>query len=92
MTDLVTDAAINAALKVRWQTGMDWLHGKDETPDTALRNQLDAAAPLIAAEALRQAADQAEDNYYNANGYVDNDASEVCVDIRRMADELERGK
>lgn len=91
MADLVTDAAIDAVM--RWLP--NFITYTDEGLERArytTRRNLEAAAPFIAAEALRQAADQAEDNYYNANGYVDNDASEVCVDIRRMADELERGK
>ena len=79
MKDLVTDAAIDAASGYT-----DWQYQQQQV--------LEAAAPFIAAEALRQAADQAEDNYFIAYGYVDNDANEVCVDIRRMADELEGEK
>jgi len=59
VTDLVPQAAIDAAMRARWQTGVRWLtQGTDDTPDTSLRNQLEAAAPHII-EAARPAIEAA---------------------------------
>ena len=76
MTDLVTDAAEIAAAHV-----MDDPH----QIEIALR----AAAPYIAAEALRDAAQQVYDRFCT---HTSTDAQAIVYMIARMADELEAGE
>ena len=57
MDKLVTDEAINAAMRARWLTGAYMVRQSTSySSETFLRNQLEAAAPFIAAEAFRRVA------------------------------------
>jgi len=79
MADLVTAAAIDA------------LCGSVNDGDRhELEAGLNAAAKLIAAEALRQAAQRARAEFFDEYGYPDDaDAALTVVTLNRMADELE---
>jgi len=55
MTDLVTEAAIEAALKA-WHGGLE--HYRDE-----VKARLDLVAPRIAAQALREAREEIDKRY-----------------------------
>ena len=74
MTDLITDAMVESAAKTRWDysredagdmTEWEMRHPAFREHDTeAMRAALEAAAPLIAALALRVAADEVRNYVY----------------------------
>ncbi len=89
MTDLVTDAAIDAVM--RWLP--NFITYTDEGLERArytTRRNLEAAAPFIAAEALRQAADQLGkfEKESSRDGYVVAVSTAVSY-LSGKADELE---
>lgn len=87
MTDLVTDAAIDAAIRT---TLLDEMGGAYADNGEYVEAILNAAAPLIAAEALRQEILRAEGDFYETWGYVDESADSVLEGLRQRVEELER--
>ncbi len=86
MTDLVTVAALKAAMAERWRTGAQMVAQSTKySSELFLLNQLEAAAPFIAAQALRKASVE----------FSDADVSKWETNIVKnyltnLADELER--
>ncbi len=86
-SELVTEAAINAAIKARWFYANKVLFTSGSISlDDSTRIQLTAAAPLIAAQALRLAAQMVEPGKVRPAAAI---SSFRYGDLMRLADEWE---